>query len=221
MRKRQKAQALLLREDADYAKFMKDQELQAEETVYKRQGELLASLLRDKFDQALAQGAPGGTGGGEARKAASQEAAVVPKAVSVDEAAGFSPGQLEQLKSIITSLVPTPDVPPEKASGSDRPAKGRRIVGKQGKTDDGEEPGDGQLSSLQLALGNSLFGGRVKFSEETTVEDFQKQCKAKWTQRAVPETIDNFLGEHLPDETVPKTKDARCALFWNTLSNLS
>ena len=81
---------------------------------------------------------------------------------------------------------------------------------------------DGHLSPLQLALANSMFGGRVKLDATSVMGDFQTQCKAKWAQRAVPEALDQFLTDNLPsDQSIPKGKDARCALFWSTLSSLS
>ena len=46
-------------------------------------------------------------------------------------------------------------------------------------------------------------------------------AKEKWTQKAVPDGITAFLEEHLPEGIyVPKGKDARCAMFWETLMAL-
>ena len=77
------------------------------------------------------------------------------------------------------------------------------------------------LFPLQVALLNSLFGGRTKAQHDSVLADFQIQVKANWSKRAVPDAIQQFLEEHAPNGTaIPKPKDARCELFWKLLSEL-
>ena len=78
----------------------------------------------------------------------------------------------------------------------------------------------GFLTPLQRALANSLFGGKIKINEDTTMEQFATSVKSKWTIRSVVDTLGSFLEEYGEGCQIPKTKDARIELFWKLLSEL-
>ena len=78
----------------------------------------------------------------------------------------------------------------------------------------------GGLKPLQAALINSLFGGKIKVDTSTTLDTFTKAVVAKWTQRAVPDTVTKFLEEHATDTTPPKPKTARAEMFWKVVCGL-
>ena len=148
--------------------------------------------------------APAASGSGE--PAGGGQATVVPASGSGD----FSPGQLEQLKSIVSSLVPTPAVEANVTASAGKPVE--KAAAKTGTA-------TGTLSPLQVALVNSMFGGKIVVKDTTTAKDFAEAAKAKWAVRAVPDGITKFLEE--AGESAPKSKDQRCAAFWQVLSGMS
>ena len=96
-----RAQQRLLREDPDYQEFVRTRYEAEEEKKFKRQGELLAGVVWEKFTQSLASSAQPGPiplppAGGTACEPLGSQAA-------------FSPEQLAQLKSLVSSLLPTPE----------------------------------------------------------------------------------------------------------------
>ena len=76
----------------------------------------------------------------------------------------------------------------------------------------------GVLTSLQVAFVNSLFAGIVKLTTDTTMEQFQTDVKAKWTQRKLPDGLQHFIEEQ--GETAPRGKDDRAAKFWSLVSDM-
>ena len=102
-----------------------------------------------------------------------------------------------------------------------RPSDGEQNVGPPSeKPPAGKSPSQ-NLSKLQLALTNSLFGGKIKLSESDSLAELQKQVKAKWSCRTVPEALDNFITSNAPNGTkIPKLKDERVELFWTILSGM-
>ena len=56
---------------------------------------------------------------------------------------------------------------------------------------------------------------------EKIVVTTPSQTLKTWPQRAVPEAITSFLTEYAPGTPVPKTKEARIRLFWDTLLALT
>ena len=220
-RKKLKARALVLKSDFMYSKFAQDVEAAEVEKTIQKQGELLASVLRNKFDLALSAGAEvakiGDSTGKPADSLGTGSASSLGEPRPVEE--GFSPGQVEQLKSIISALIPTPPV--AVAPGLPMTEDGTPSLPPTRTVAKGKSAFPGTLSQLQLALVHSMFGARLKLTPESTMTDFQTLAKEKWTQKAVPDGITAFLGEHLPEGTsVPKGKDARCAMFWETLMAL-
>ena len=185
---------------------MKAKEDQVREKEFRRQGELLASVLKEKFDSVISGVVPGDS----SFPSTPTKAAAGPLLPFQDlqPAAGFSPTQLEQVRTLFTDLVPTP----EPATLGDSPA------GKSGKASSGSK--DGGLKPLQVALVNSLFNGKFKVTPETTLEQFQTLVQKKWTQRTIVDTISTFIQEHAPDSQLPKPKTDRIALFGSVLINM-
>ena len=100
-----KGQMLLQKEDPTFAQYPKDREDAEIEQAYQKQRELLASVLSQKFDLAVATGTsplkppePAKTPGPEA-----------PAPGQPTEA--FIPAQPEQFKSVVAALVPVPITP--------------------------------------------------------------------------------------------------------------
>ena len=77
------------------------------------------------------------------------------------------------------------------------------------------------LTTLQLVLFNSLFGGRVKLEVGKGVEKLKSKVVSKWSRRAVPEAIDRFTQEHGPSGMkVPRAKEERIQAFWDLLTQM-
>ena len=160
------AKSLLLKEDVGYQEYLKNLEEQARDTDFRRQGELLASVLREKFDAAIA-GSNGVPGGAIFPPAPPSQALAGPSAPQPPaQAAGFTPAQLERLKSMMTGMFPVPP-PQESLEVASKPPPGSK-----------SEPA-GALKPLQIALVNSMFGGRVKVSASTTLEEFSQIVQKK------------------------------------------
>ena len=66
-----------------------------------------------------------------------------------------------------------------------------------------------------------MFGGRLTIGKDFGAESFKSQLIKCWSQRAVPDAVGNFLKEHAPGVPLPKPKEARLQLFWETLVQLS
>ena len=75
----------------------------------------------------------------------------------------------------------------------------------------------GGMSNLQVALVNSVFGGKIKVEASTTVGDLKSAIKAKWAVRSVPEALQTFLETHTDGTDIPKPKDDRIQKFWDVL----
>ena len=121
---------------------------------------------------------------------------------------------MEQLKSIVASLTPTP---PAEAEAPEH--VNHRITSKGGKQ---KEDNQDRLSPLQLALANSLFGGHLAITKDTNQEQFKQLVKDRWAVRKVPEAMGTFLEENTEGgkAAIPKLKDARATLFWETLKGM-
>ena len=65
----------------------------------------------------------------------------------------------------------------------------------------------------------TTFGGRVK-PKDNTYSEFEKEVLKLWTQRAIPDGLSNFITEQDPMLQVPRKKEDRTRLFWDTLRKM-
>ena len=226
LRRKLRAQQVLLKEDETFAKYVKEREEQEVEKAYQKQGELLASVLSKKFDLAL-------TPQECCKVPAGPQSVPLPVAQQsgASSSQAFSPDQLEQIKAVISAALPPTLSSPGPGSSAVSEGEDTTLqspvpkavtqVAKRGQQKSASAQLPGGLSPLQLALLNSMFHGAFKLKPEDGVAEFQAAAKTKWTQRPVPGAIQTFLDEHLPEGSqVPKPKAAMCALFWETLRGL-
>ena len=103
-RRAQAAKDLLFGQVPSFQEFVKAKEVQVLETEFHRQGRLLASVLNEKFDSKISGVVPGDS----SFTLPPPKAAVVPllSTQALQPAAGSSPTQLEQVRTLRTDLVP-------------------------------------------------------------------------------------------------------------------
>ena len=205
-RRSKAARELLLKEDSDFAAFLQAKELAEQEHSYRKQGELLAGVLREKFDEAIQAGS------GNSKQSQSQVAVVATPPTVPGTSGGFSEAQMEQLKTMVVALIP-PQQPQSLESESPREkSRGRASSGPPDATEG--------LRRVHVSLLSALFGNRFKISTDTTLPEFKEMVQEKWGQRPVVDAISSFLKEHTKDAKIPKSKGDRIDVFWQTLLNL-
>ena len=99
-RRTKSAQKYLLRTDPLFQEYMKSREEAEQERTFQKQGELLASVLKDKFVAPLALLDASAPAGG-----ASLPTLPMPPQMPIQST--FTPEQLEQLRSLISSMLPS------------------------------------------------------------------------------------------------------------------
>ena len=77
----------------------------------------------------------------------------------------------------------------------------------------------GKLSVLQKALLSSMFDGKISLAEGEGLNELQAKIKGAWSQRSIVDAMGSFLSEHCSGQ-IPKTKDERIKLFYDTLLSL-
>ena len=68
---------------------------------------------------------------------------------------------------------------------------------------------------MQIAYVNVLFNKKVRLYRGTFAE-LSSAIKAKWSQKCVVESLNNFIKEFSGSST-PRWKDDRIRLLWDTL----
>ena len=188
------ARSFLEKEDPEFQSFVKAKEDREQELAYKRQGELLAGVLKEKFDDAILSGS-----GGKVTSSPSGSGGQCPGQAAAPSGA-FTDAQMEQLKVLLASNQRGPPV--------------------QDDEDDKVQASSKTLRPVHVSLVSALFGGRFKVSTNTTLKEFKSQIEKKWSQRPVVEAIGSFLKDHAKDTKVPKGKMERVELFWSVLKSL-
>ena len=194
------------RGDPSYQEFLRKSEEQQRDRDLRRQGELLAGIVKEKFEAVLKYQTALPSDGQAfppvpPLQPAQGSSGVHPPVTQPPPGQGaFTPEQMAQLKTMLADLK-SQAPSPQKASGS-------------------SEAQDDDLKPLQAALVNSLFGGKIKVDTSTPLDTFTKAVVAKRTQRTVPDAVTKFLDEHATDTTPPKPKAARVEMFWKVVRGM-
>ena len=115
----------------------------------------------------------------------------------------MSDAQLAQVMDAIGSAVPS-----------------KKDITKDKAEPEPEAPEDADsLTPLQQYVLKATFGGRVK-PKGPKYGDFEKEVIKLWTQRAIPDGLSNFITEQDPTLQVPRKKEDRARLFWDTLRKM-
>ena len=174
--------------------FLKAKAEREEESAYKRQGALLAGVLKEKFDEAILAG-----NGSKPVKFSAESTPAAQDPGNSSGSGAFSAAQMEQLKVLL-------------AEGAPQKSGGKAVKG--------PKTPSSTLRPVQVSLLSALFGNRFKLTTETTLEEFKEQVGKKWSQKPVVEAIAGFIKEHGNDVTVPKGKSERLDMFWSVLHSL-
>ena len=240
-KKMKTARKTLSKHDSEYRNFLEDKEKRAMEDHYRQQGELLATALSEKFDASIAAAAQAGAKqtaaaglaqiprpdgtimrdfvfstdlqrfGSSSGSVEAQQPSGGGVGASQNPSEGFTPGQLDQIRQLLTDSKPDPS----------------KVIGAGGsKSGNGgsasTKPEDSSLSQLQLALCNSMFLGKVILKETEGLSELKERIEANWSNRSIVQALDGFITDHGPAGTkVPKGKGDRVKIYWEILSNLS
>ena len=225
LKKLESARKLLEKSDADFRAFSLARQEKDQEALFRKQGEVLAQALGSKFAETIAAAQQQKSSKGE--PVGPQQSAAVghttqqpqlpgfpPPQPANPPADGFSPGQLKQIKELLAGFGPQePEESEEQEVQCVKKPRGKAHASGDSKA---EVP-----TPLQKALLASMFGGRLTIGKDFGAESFKSQLIKCWSQRAVPDAVGNFLKEHAPGVPLPKPKEARLQLFWETLVQLS
>ena len=200
-KKTRSARKALEKHDEEFRKYLQQREQAEQEAHFKRQGELLANALNSKLESVIKPMV-------QPAKDVSLHVQQSQQGQHPQQDAGFSAAQLAQIKAIFESMVPQPGA----GSSNDVVPQGPQSKAKV-------EPEPGKNSTLQKALLSSLFNGKVSLGDGEGLDELKVKIKALWSQRAIVEALGGFLEEHC-DARVPKGKDERIKMFWDTLLSL-
>ena len=223
-RKAAKAQKLLCKADPGYAEWVKSRAENEEEARFRKQGQLLAGVLMDKFGPTMAASqAPHGQAavGLSPQKVEQASASSHQPVHNPSKGGSFSVEQLEQIKPIVSSLAPTPTLPAKTDPEQIAQIKASLNIPEEKKpTPKAETPGT--LSPLQVALVNSLFAGKANLSADSTLKDLEDELIPKWANRSVPDNLSEFISSHAPTgNKVAKQKVERIKQFWELVGSMN